>query len=152
MGRVAFGIAEAENRVSTIVRKIIDELALRPVVFEAGLDFNIGSAGKRLSLAQRQKLALARAILRRPDLLMVNRGLMQLDVTAQSEILSRVLRESQGPDGRQGFGLLWNLENAAHAHHFNRVITMENGKISSDQASEEDTERDVRPEPMRVSA
>ena len=152
MGRVAFGIAEAENRVAAIVRKIIDELALRPVVFEAGLDFNIGSAGKRLSLAQRQKLALARAILRRPDLLMINRGLMQLDEASQSEILSRVLLESEGPDGRRGFGVLWNMENPAHAHYFQRTVTMDNGRVVADTGLTEDLGHETEQEPMRVSA
>ena len=152
MGRVAFGIAEAENRVSSIVRKIIDELVLRPVVFEAGLDFNIGSAGKRLTLAQRQKLALARAILRRPDLLMVNRGLMQLDNSSQTQILDRVMREAGGPEGRKGFGVLWNLESATNAHHFQRTITMENGRVTSDTGLHEDASDDTEREPMRVSA
>ena len=152
MGRVAFGIAEAETRVATIVRKIIDELSLRPVVFEAGLDFNIGSAGKRLTLAQRQKLALARAILRRPDLLMVNRGLMQLDNGSQAEILARVVREAAGPDGRRGFGLLWNLESDAHAHYFQRTVSMENGKVVTDTGLHDDVTADPKREPMRASA
>ena len=55
MGRVAFGIAEAETRVSAAVRATVDDLGLRAVVFNAGLAFNIGSGGKRLSAAQRQK-------------------------------------------------------------------------------------------------
>ena len=62
MGRVAFGIAEAETRVIAAVRATIDDLGLRPIVFQTGLSFNIGSGGKRLAAAQRQKLAMARAL------------------------------------------------------------------------------------------
>ena len=73
MGRVAYGIAEADVRISQIVQGIIEDMGLRPMVFESGLAFNIGSGGKRLTAVQRQKLALARALLRRPDILMAHR-------------------------------------------------------------------------------
>ncbi len=111
MGRVAFGIAEAETRVSAAVRATVDDLGLRAVVFHAGLAFNIGSGGKRLSAAQRQKLTVARAVLRRPDLLLVHRGLMQLDFASQNDIIGRIVDASRGDGDRRGFGILWNLEN-----------------------------------------
>ncbi|WP_131118937.1 ABC transporter transmembrane domain-containing protein [Lichenihabitans psoromatis] len=132
MGRVAFGVAEAEARISGIVQQIVDDLDLRPVVFEAGLAFNIGSGGKRLTAVQRQKLALARAILRRPDLLLAHRPLGQLDGRAQAAILKRVLALARGEDG-PGFGILWNLENPALGEQFPRLIRMEHGRVATDQ-------------------
>ncbi len=152
MGRVAFGIAEAENRVSTMVRDIVDELSLRSVVFRAGLEFNIGNGGKRLSAAQRQKLAMARAILRRPDLLLVHRGLVQIDGHRQEEILSRIVEESRGGNGRRGFGILWDLEGEGLTSHFNRIITMDNGRIVDDTISSGDDGSDAEAEPMQASA
>ena len=152
MGRVAFGIAEAESRVTDMVREIIDELSLRPMVFAAGLEFNIGSSGKRLSAAQRQKLAMARAILRRPDLLLVHRGLMQLDPTSQDDILARIVQESRGTDGRRGFGVLWNLESEHLAPHFDRIIKMENGRVIEDKGLRDDDRAYADREPMRASA
>ncbi len=154
MGRVAFGIAEAETRVSAAVRATIDELGLRPVVFHTGLGFNIGSGGKRLSGAQRQKLAMARALLRRPDLLLVHRGLMQLDPASQDAIVGRIVAESRGADGRPGFGVLWYLESDALAHHFERVVRMENGRVAEDSGARDGADRRHRDErePMRASA
>ena len=151
MGRVAFGIAEAETRVSAMVRQIIDDLSLRPVVFEAGLEFNIGSSGKRLSAAQRQKLAMARAILRRPDLLLVHRGLMQLDGPTQDEILGRIIEEARGPEGRRGFGIIWNLESEHLAPHFDRIVKLEKGRVLEDTGLRNDRVHADR-EPMRASA
>ena len=36
-------------------------------IFDIGLEYNIGSGGKRLTAVQRQKLAVARVLLKRPD-------------------------------------------------------------------------------------
>ncbi len=133
MGRVAFGIAEAEVRVTEIVQSIIDDFDLRPLVFEAGLAFNIGSGGKRLSAVQRQKLSLARALLRRPDLLLAHRPLGALDGRAQSIIVKRVLAMARGKGG-PGFGVLWSIENPALAQQFSRVIRLEHGRLAQDRS------------------
>ena len=155
MGRVAYGVAEANMRVNALVLAVIDELDLKPAIFQAGLSFNIGSAGKRLTASQRQKLALARALLRRPDFLLVNKALSQLDGSAQAAIMERVLTCAR--DANDGFGILWNLETPRFADHFDRVIRMENGRVAADEdhaasdgddkaASADDQER------MRISA
>ncbi len=135
LGRVAFGIAEAEVKVAAVVQAIIDDFDLRPMVFTAGLAFNIGSGGKRLTAVQRQKLALARAILRRPDLILAHRPLGQLDGRAQSAILKRVMARAKGSDA-PGFGILWNLENPNLGEQFPRMIRMEHGRIIADQQKE----------------
>ena len=120
-------------------------------MFRTGLSFNIGAGGKRLSAAQRQKLAMARAILRRPDLLLVHRGLMQLDPGSQDAIIGRIVEESRGADDRQGFGILWNLEGEQLSHHFDRIVRMENGRIVQDSINDQD-EHPAEREPLRASA
>ena len=60
-------------------------------IIDLGLAFDIGSGAKRLSLAQQQKLALGRALVKRPDLLIVNRALAALDGNAQDATVTRVL-------------------------------------------------------------
>ena len=102
MGRVAYGIAEAEMRVNALVLDVIDELDLQARrVPGRACRFNIGSGGKRLTASQRQKLALARAMLRRPDFLLVHRALSQLDGRGQAAIVGRVLALArEGGDGR----------------------------------------------------
>ena len=154
MGRVAFGIAEAESRVNALLHEVIEARGLRADVFDAGLAFNVGTAGKRLTGSQRQKLAMARALLRRPDLLLVHRGLSQLDGAGQEAILGRVLELGRAGDGRHGFGVVWNLENPQLGSHFDRVLRMEDGRVTSDTRSQdaEKTETVERREPLRISA
>ena len=147
LGRIAFGIAEANQRINTIVRSIVDDLGLRAVVFEAGLTFDIGTSGKRLTNAQRQKLALARALLRRPDLLVAHRPLSHLDGSSQTLIAERVLALAKGQGGGPSFGVLWNLENPNLADRFDRVLTLERGQVVKEARREE-----KEPEPLRASA
>ena len=90
-GRIVDTYAEAVERVNAILRETMDALDLTGTVIELGLAFDIGSGAKRLSLAQQQKLALARALVKRPDLLIVNRALAALDANAQDAIVTRVL-------------------------------------------------------------
>jgi ABC-type transport system involved in cytochrome bd biosynthesis fused ATPase/permease subunit len=59
-------------------------------VLDAGLGFMVGPGGKRLTQTQRQKVGLARALLKRPDLLIVNRGLNALSSRSQQTIMSRI--------------------------------------------------------------
>ena len=49
MGRVAYGIAEADFRVGQPIQAVIDDLGVRGAVFDAGLSFNSGSGGKEIS-------------------------------------------------------------------------------------------------------
>lgn len=64
-GRVASGIAEAPERIRALVLEILSGMGLDDSIRRAGLYFDIGTGGKRLSQVQRQKINLARALLKR---------------------------------------------------------------------------------------
>ncbi len=140
MGRVAYGVAEAEMRVNALVLDVIDELDLKPAIFQAGLRFNIGSGGKRLTSSQRQKLALARALLRRPDFLLVNRALSQLD--GRHSRRSSVACSATRRRAARRFSALcgtWKIRRLAS--HFDRIIRMEHGRIVGEDGATESTEQ-----------
>ena len=81
----------------------------------------VGSGGKRLSIAQRQKLALARALIKRPDLPVVNRALTALGMDGQRRVIDDVLRKAAGEDGHR-FGIVWVLANAELADYYQNRI------------------------------
>src|SRR5947208_3477451 len=62
-GKIAYGEAEATMRVPQLLREVLDALSLRSAVMDVGLGYHVGTAGSRLSLAQRQRAAIARALL-----------------------------------------------------------------------------------------
>jgi putative ABC transport system ATP-binding protein len=122
-GKIAYGEAEAPLRIPLALREVIDALDLRRMVIEVGLNTEVGSGGARLSPAQRQKAALVRSVLKRPDPLILNEATAALDGPAQAAVL-RGLREEMS-----GRGLLWALHRASLARHFDRVLVMSNGKL-----------------------
>jgi putative ABC transport system ATP-binding protein len=128
-GRIAARIADGPRRARGAIRAVLDELHLGRPVLEAGLRFNVGPGGKRLSIAQRQKIGLARALLERPHLLIVNRGLGALGARGQKAILERVLALAKGSSTAPRFSIFWVVATPAHAAAFDRVLVLEDGRI-----------------------
>lgn len=136
LGRISYGVAEGPEQVRAAVHEVLDALELRDEVFQVGLNFNIGNGGKRLNLSQRQKLGLARALIKRPDFLVVNRALNALDARSQKEILERILARSKGKDGEAGFGIFWVLQLPVFAAEFDRVLVFDRGHLVEDGTPE----------------
>jgi len=106
-------------------------LGLRRDVVEVGLDFPVGIGGKRLSAAQRQKLDLARALVKRPDLLLLNQSTSLLDSSAQAKVMSNILKS------RAGRGVIWVLSHAEQARQFERVLVLRAGRVVAQGAPSE---------------
>ncbi len=134
-GKIAFGEADAPLRVPAALAEIIDALALRQTIIEVGLDYNVGPGGSRLSLAQRQVVGIARAMLKRPDLLILNEATAALDGQAQASV-TKGLREEFA-----GRGIIWVLHRASLARHFDHALVLSNGKLQEQGAPAELAER-----------
>ncbi|MCZ4281144.1 ATP-binding cassette domain-containing protein [Kiloniella laminariae] len=122
-GRLAYGRAEAAETIGRVITELLDELGLRSDVIEVGLDYNVGVGGKRLSGVQRQKLAMARSLIKNPDLLILNEAAAVLDSQSQNKLIPAII-QSQGDRG-----LVWTLQRAELAVHFDQVFVMQNGRI-----------------------
>jgi len=131
LGRISSSVAEAPERVTEAIRKLLAEMGLTDEIFSIGLEFNMGTGGKRLSEMQRQKLHLARALLKQPDFLIVNQGLNTLDSRSQRNLIETVLANSKGRNGHR-FGVIWAPMNAGYAELFDRVLVFENGALTED--------------------
>jgi ABC-type multidrug transport system ATPase subunit len=127
-GKIAYGQAEAPRRIPVLVATVLDEMGLREAVIGVGLEFQVGGGGSRLSLAQRQKAAIARALLKRPDLLVLNEPTTSLDGVSQAKLLAAVKEELAGR------GLIWVLHRASLAKPFDRVLVLVGGRIAAQGA------------------
>ena len=92
-GRLAYGRQRSASRINEMIGEVVNALGLRGPIAECGLDHPVGIAGSRLSSVQRQKLAIARAVLKRPDVLVVDRATAPLDASSQTRILDNLLKE-----------------------------------------------------------
>lgn len=136
LGRIASGVAEGTERVTNAIRQLLAEMNLTDDIFRIGLEFNIGTGGKRLSETQRQKLHLARALLKKPDFLIVNQGLNTLDARNQRTVLETVLSKAKGRDS-EPFGVIWAPMNLAYAEMFDRVLVFKQGVLVADGSPKE---------------
>jgi ABC-type multidrug transport system fused ATPase/permease subunit len=127
-GKIVTGQAEATTRITALVRDLLDELGLRPLVVMIGLDYQVGVGGTRLAIADRQKIALVRALLKQPALLVVDHAVAGLDPLSQERVLNGILRL------RQGRGLVWVAQRPDTAERFDVVLVMERGKLAEQGA------------------
>ena len=122
-GRVAHGKAQANEIILRVITEVLDALGLRQPVIEIGLDYMVGVGGKRLSSVQRQKLGLARALLKEPDLLVVNEAVAVMDGGTQSRLLEKILAY------RAGRGVIWTLQRPSMAQSFQRLVVLQSGRV-----------------------
>ena len=125
-GKIALDKANAIEEVNHLITEIIDQENLRPVIINAGLDSQAGLAGSRLSQGQRQKLSIARALLRRPDHLILNEATSSLDSGSQTIVMSNLLSEMKGRN------ITWALQRASLAENFDRVLVLSDGQVVED--------------------
>lgn len=121
-GRIAYGKAQANEVVGRAITEMLDSMGLRDTVIRIGLDYQVGVGGKRLSSVQRQKLGLARALLKQPDLLVVNEAVAVMDGSTQQRLLQKIL------EYRPDSGIVWTLQRPSLASNFQKIVVMQGGR------------------------
>ncbi len=122
-GKIAYGQAQAEERIATLITEALQQQGLVERVIEAGLDSPTGGGGARLSALQRQKLALARALIKRPDVFILDNPLAVFDSREQQLVRDALL------DYLADKGVFWALQNPVWAEHFDHVLVLEGGRL-----------------------
>lgn len=124
-GKIVQSQANAEERISALVEEVIGELELGDLIIDIGLRSEAGVGGTRLSMAQRQKLALGRALLKQPDLVLMVDALGPLDVPEQAAVTDALLEILQGRT------IIWSLSRGEWAEKFDQVLVLRNGRLSA---------------------
>ena len=77
------------------IEAVLREAGLSKSAFSAGLDTLIGEGGTGISIGQARRIALARALIRRADLLMLDEPSAALDDLSEAEIVTAVINEAR---------------------------------------------------------
>ncbi len=123
-GRLVYGQTQAASRIGALMTEVLDSAGLRAAVTAIGLQFQVGIAGKRLNASQRQKLALARALVKRPDFLVIGEATAVMDGPTQNRVMSAILAEFEGR------ALFWVLHRASPALQFDHVLVLSGARLA----------------------
>jgi ABC-type branched-subunit amino acid transport system ATPase component len=123
-----FGVIRYNRRhlLPAINQRLIDvfeAFGMSRDLLDVGLDTHSGVAGGNLTRVFRQKLLLARALVKNPDILVVDNALTALDRESQQELMSRVCAL------REGKNLVWSFSEAEFASLFDRVLEISDGQV-----------------------
>lgn len=122
-GRLAYGKPRAAVTVGALIGEIVEKLDLRRSIMELGLDYPVGIGGARLTAGQRQKLAIARSVLKRPDVLVLDEATAILDGSSQSAVMRNLFEEFKGRV------LIWLVHRASLGKEFDHTVILERGKF-----------------------
>jgi ABC-type phosphate transport system ATPase subunit len=112
-----------EKIYQSIIQLLIEEDLLETII-EIGMYFQVGSKGDKLSGGQRQKLAIARAFLKNPKILIMDEATSALDNTSQARIQN--LLETRWKKKSTVISVVHRLDTIKN---YDRVAVMKAGKI-----------------------
>ena len=123
-GKVATGQAQASGKIAAMLHDVLAELQLRPQIVSIGLNYQVGVGGARLASADRQKVAIARALLKQPVVLIFDQAAASLDAGSQNRIVTSIL------ENRKGRCVFWALQRNDLAERFGHTLVMERGRLA----------------------
>lgn len=91
---------------------------------EGGLDAVVAQAGKNLSGGQKQRLNIARALVRKPDILILDDSTSALDYATDARLRQAIRRMPESP------AVFIVSQRAASIMHADKIIVLDDGKIA----------------------
>lgn len=114
---------KVEERVNQCVVQLLVQEDLLERIAEIGMDFHVGNNGDKLSGGQKQKLAIARVLMKQPSVLIMDEATSALDNTSQARI-QKVVEQWKGT--RTVISVIHRLDMLPS---FDKVAVLKDGKI-----------------------
>jgi putative ABC transport system ATP-binding protein len=135
-------VANAWLRVAEAISTVVRELGLLEGIKRVGLDHQVGTAGRLLTPQERASVNLARCLVKRPDILVVDGALAPFD-EARSQQMTELLLELFE---RQSLFMV--LPNDRQAGAFSIQMRFHDGQITTEKtAGPASKARKPEPEP-----
>ncbi len=114
----------AQERIDQSIIQLLVEEDLLERIIEIGMHYDVGSKGDNLSGGQRQKLAIARAFLKSPRILIMDEATSALDNRSQTRILNLLERR-----WKKKSTLISVVHRLDTIQNFDKVAVLKAGKI-----------------------
>jgi ATP-binding cassette subfamily B multidrug efflux pump len=122
---IAFGATEQEEELAKIIEAAQEAQLHQDIdTFEDGFDTVVGERGVTLSGGQKQRTTLARALIRRPRILILDDSLSAVDTQTEEAILGHLRRIMAG---RTTLLIAHRISTLRHA---DRIIVLDEGRVS----------------------
>ena len=138
MGDVTQQRANAEEKIHQLIRGVLSELDMFREILLLSRDVEVGIGGQRLPAAARQSVVLARSLMKRPDIVLVNDALNAHDREARDRILHNILEVL--PDAT----FVWIDSEMPNAQDFDEVLVLRNGRIDKRIVEAEEQELEAQ--------
>ncbi len=132
---IAFAKPEASRKEILRAAKVANAHDFIVTQKPDGYDTQVGERGQSLSVGERQRLAIARAILPDPRLIVLDEATSQVDVETEKQIQQAIERLIEG---RTTFAIAHRLATLRNAH---RLIVLKQGEIAEIGTHDELTEK-----------
>jgi ABC-type thiamine transport system ATPase subunit len=129
-GRVAHDRAGAESQIRSLIRRVLTDRGLDQDVFRVGLDTRVDPRGIDFGGSEIAAIDLARCLVRRPDILVVERALESLPPGSAADLIKRLRRTLIG---RGLVVVVPNLASEVDQPPFDMVVRFENGLVAEVQ-------------------
>lgn len=123
-GKIKDDSAEARQRINTLIYRFLIEKEFMEEIVEMGMQYSVGSKGDNLSGGQKQKLAIARAFLKRPPIFIMDEATASLDNESQARIQDQI--ENSWQRKSTLIGIVHRLDTISN---YDRIAVMKGGKI-----------------------
>jgi putative ABC transport system ATP-binding protein len=123
VGRIAFSESGAERKVRDALKTVFEQLGLRQDIELLVREFKTGIGGSMLSIPARERLALARALGKRPDIIILNQALASFGDDQRKNVI-RKIRELL-----PGATLIWMDKSVLEGLSFDGVYEVRDSRV-----------------------
>lgn len=123
-GRIKPGLPQAQEAINQAIMHVLVEEDYLENIAEIGMSYQVGTMGDRLSGGQRQKLAIARVLLKQPKLILMDEATSALDNKSQARIQRLMTTRWKGR--RTVIAVVHRLD---IIQTFDKIAVMKGGKL-----------------------
>ena len=123
-GRTVFGLPNTEQMMWDVMRKLLSEMGLEQAIYRLGLDHDVGPSGKLISAQQRAAVSLARCLVKRPQVLILDSALAAFNQSEAGTILDNIRAWMTGRT------IIATLSDATEAKSFDHVIRLDGARAA----------------------
>jgi putative ABC transport system ATP-binding protein len=123
VGRIAFSAAGAERKVRAMVQAICHELGMREDISLLLCELPTGIGGSMLTMPGRERVSLIRALIKRPDVIVLNRAMASFPARQRTDVAIQIRKLLPRAT------LIWVDRYAAEGFTFDQLFEISDGRV-----------------------